>query len=293
MADQRSYERKIDEVCWLICNPPYLERSNPVFPESCVLQLWRIFCLLGEMVEDEEGRLEVALAASEVEIITRQFMAGLGKADDWDPEEFDLVVSVIPAFKFSIFLAVIESKYAIDNDRDTLSEAVKDLHDMFLLDVIKKGKLKKQMDFLPTFREHWIVLQPRLLTLYSNSQEKEKRGEIVLDHQVRLESCLAGGTSRSPVKQKPHRFFLHSNQKKYEFQASSHRYGEGGEGIVLGLTMGVFRHRLEWMGALTKAVENSSEGVRYQIGQARQRREQREEELARRLSHMDIVEQTK
>ena len=55
----------------------------------------------------------------------------------------------------------------------------------------------------------------------------------------------------------------------------------------------MFRHRLEWMGALTKAVENSSEGVRYQIGQARQRREQREEELARRLSHMDIVEQTK
>ena len=61
---------------------------------------------------------------------------------------------------------------------------------------------------------------------------------------------------------------------------------------MLDLTM-VFRHRLEWMGALTKAVENSSEGVRYQIGQARLRREQREEELARRLSHMDIVEQTK
>ena len=61
---------------------------------------------------------------------------------------------------------------------------------------------------------------------------------------------------------------------------------------MLDLTM-VFRHRLEWMGALTKAVENSSEGVRYQIGQARLRREQREEELARRLSHMNIVEQTK
>ena len=221
--DQRSYEKKIDEVCWLICNPPYLERSNPVLSESCVLQLWRIFCLLGEMVEDEEGRLEVALAASEVEIITRQFMAGLGKADDWDPEEFDLVVSVIPAFKFSIFLAVIESKYAIDIDRDTLTEAVKDLHDMFLLDVIKKGKLKKQMDFLPTFREHWIVVQPRLITLYSNCQEKDKRGEIVLDHQVRLEAALAGGSSKSPVKQKPHRFYLYSNQKKYEFQASNHR----------------------------------------------------------------------
>ena len=53
------------------------------------------------------------------------------------------------------------------------------------------------------------------------------------------------------------------------------------------------RHRLEWMGALAKAVDNSGDGVRYQLGQARQRRQQREEELAKRLSHMDIVEQTK
>ena len=84
-------------------------------------------------MEDEEGRLEVALAASEVEIIAKQFVIGLGKSDDWDPEEFDCVVSVIPAFKFSIFLAVIESKYAIDNDSDTLIEAVKELHDYFIL----------------------------------------------------------------------------------------------------------------------------------------------------------------
>ena len=107
-----------------------------MFSDDCVLQLWRIFCHLAELVEDEESRLEVALAASEVEIIAKQFMAALGKSDDWDPEEFDLVVSVIPAFKFSIFLAVIESKYAIDNDSDTLEEAVKDLHDYFLHDVI-------------------------------------------------------------------------------------------------------------------------------------------------------------
>ena len=63
---------------------------------------------------------------------------------------------------------------------------------------------------------------------------------------------------------------------------------------MLTLTMtSLCRYRLEWMGALAKAVDNSGEGVRYQIGLARQRREQREEELARRLSHMDIVEQTK
>ena len=53
------------------------------------------------------------------------------------------------------------------------------------------------------------------------------------------------------------------------------------------------RHRLEWMSAIKKAIDNSGEGVRYQITQARQRRVQREEYLARRLSNMDIVEQTR
>ena len=258
----------------MICNPPYLERTAPVFSDHCVLQLWRIFSHLAELVEDEEGRLEVALAASEVEIIAKQLMAGLGRSEDWDPEEFDCVVSVIPAFKFSIFLAVIESKYAINNDNDTLEEAVKELHDYFILDVIKKGKIKKLMDYFPMYREHWIVIQPRKITLYSNYQEKVKRGEIKLDHQCRLETSQSE-SSKASLKQKPHIFFLHANQKKYEFQASSHR------------------NRLEWMGALSKAVDHSGAQERYQLDLAKQRRLHREEELVRRLSHMDIVEKTK
>ena len=30
--DQRQYEKKIDEVCWLICSPPYLERGSRTLP---------------------------------------------------------------------------------------------------------------------------------------------------------------------------------------------------------------------------------------------------------------------
>ena len=47
------------------------------------------------------------------------------------------------------------------------------------------------------------------------------------------------------------------------------------------------------MCAVKKAIDNSGQGVRYQISQARIRRGQREEDLARRLSHLDIVEQAK
>ena len=179
--------------------------------------------MLGEMVEDEDGRLEVVLAASEVETIISQFMSSIGKREDWDAEEFDSVVSVISGFKFSIFLAVIESKYARDIDNETLIEAVKDLHDMFLLDVIKKGKLKKQMVLIPAFREHWCVVQPRCLSFYSSWEEKEKRGDIPLDSQSRVEAVRSQSSSKSVVKSKPHRFYLHANQKSYEFQATNHR----------------------------------------------------------------------
>lgn len=221
---------------------------------------------------DHDGRMvQVALAASEVEIIAKQFVAGLGRAEDWDPEEFDCVVSVIPAFKFPIFLAVLESKYAVDQDPLTLVEAVRELQDHFLHDVLRKGRLGKQMNYLPLAREHWAVVRPRLLSLYSSTAETRPRAEIPLDPQCRVEAARED----SRVRQRPHRFYLHANQKRYEFHASSHR------------------HRLEWMGALSRAIEHSGPGVRYQLDMARQRREAREQDLARRLSHLDIVEKTK
>ena len=76
--------------------------------------------MLGEMAEDKEGRLEVVLAIPEVETIAYQFKAGIGKGEDWEAEDFDSIVSVIPAVKFSIFLAVIESKYARDIDSEAM-----------------------------------------------------------------------------------------------------------------------------------------------------------------------------
>ena len=41
------------------------------------------------------------MAAGEVENAAYQFMMSLGRGSEWDPEEFDSVASVIPAFKVS------------------------------------------------------------------------------------------------------------------------------------------------------------------------------------------------
>lgn len=274
VTEQRKTELKVDEVCWLICSPYYLERSNPVFPDLCVFQLFRIFCMLAEMVEDEMGNLEVVMAAAEVETVGYHFLSNIGRGSEWSPEEFDQVASVIPAFKFSIFLAVLESKYAKDIDSGTILEAIQDIHDMFILDVIKKGSLKKKMDLLPAYREHWFVLQPHSLTVYSGWSQKEKRGEIPLNSQCRVVN-LTESSSKSPNKQKHHKFFLHANEKVYEFQAANHR------------------GRLQWVSCMQKAIEFSGEEARYQRRLSAERKAQRQEDMARRLSQFDIVERTK
>ena len=89
-------------------------------------------------------------------------MSSLGQGTDWDPEEFDSVVEVIPAFKFGIFLTVLEGKYAKDIDEGGMREAIRDIHDYFVKDILKKGYLGRKMDILPAFREHFFVLQPQV-----------------------------------------------------------------------------------------------------------------------------------
>ena len=42
---------------------------------------------------------QVVMAAGEVENVAYQFMMNLGRGVEWDPEEFDAVAAVIPAFK--------------------------------------------------------------------------------------------------------------------------------------------------------------------------------------------------
>ena len=67
IPDQHKNESKVDEVCWEVCKSNYLERDNPLLPDDCVYMLFRIFCMLGEMVENDKGLLEVVMAAAEVE----------------------------------------------------------------------------------------------------------------------------------------------------------------------------------------------------------------------------------
>ena len=59
VPDQHVAEAKLDDVFWSVCKSHYIERDNPIFPADCVYKLFRVFSMLGEMVENDDGQIEV------------------------------------------------------------------------------------------------------------------------------------------------------------------------------------------------------------------------------------------
>ena len=84
----------------------------------------------------------------------------------------------------NFFFAVLESKYAKDLDEGGSREAIKDIHDYFVKDIIKKGHLGKKMDYLPAFREHYFVLQPQVRQINIIKKINKKLFTYRLDHQI-------------------------------------------------------------------------------------------------------------
>merc|ERR1712110_1087382 len=133
----------------------------------------------------------------------------------------------------------------------------------------------KKMDLLPAFREHFFVLQPHVLTLYAGSSEKDKRGEIVLDGQCRVET-MPDLSTKSPLKKPPgakshSRFQLFANEKIYEFQASDHRT------------------RLQWMSSFRTAIEYAEDSVRYQRSLFEKRKLNRQDEKEKEDEEFDRI----
>ena len=71
-----------------------------------------------------------------------------------------------------------------------------------------------------------MKLSFQAVTFYSSTSEKEKRGEIAIDGQCRVE-VIPDSHSKSPLKtpgSKHHsKFQLFASEKTFEFQASDHR----------------------------------------------------------------------
>lgn len=150
--------------------------------------------------------LQVLLHVSEAHSVACQLGSALGLSEnDASLSGFDSLAGVTSAFRFSTYLAVLEARCnARDVDRsiveqDGIDEAVTDMYNMYLYDVIKKGPLLKRGYLLPTLREYLFVLQPTELNYYKAQDEREHCGTITLNAHCRVDACPTTGRDKVSV----------------------------------------------------------------------------------------------
>ncbi|XP_041979271.1 differentially expressed in FDCP 6-like [Aricia agestis] len=263
----REYEKKISEVSWFVCRKSLLSRDKAVFGDNSVFKLFRIFCLLADLVQDADNtdRYVVVLQPSEAGMVAEQLVHCLGLR--WDAADWDSLGSSIGHFKWTAFLAVLEAKYCCDQQvhPEALVEAVDELYDVFIEDIIKKGYLFKRGYLLPTMREYWCVLQPCALTYYKSSAQKDQCGRIAIDEYCSVEATASDG--------KIQRFQVITPERTFEFGTQDHK------------------SRLQWVSALRQAAAawDGAEGYQRRARATRRgalaRREREVKEARVRLQH--------
>lgn len=250
----KKYQEHIEEVCWLVCKKKFLNREFVAFPEKCVMQLFRVFCFLGELRTSPKDITEVVMVAEEVEEVTSTFVKALGK--EWDSEDFHQLAALLPVFHFQSFLTFLETRYTSGSEPCGLVEATAEVYDLYIGDVIKKGLLKKKLSSLGIWWEMFFVLRPHHMAYFGTKEGSRKNGEVIITSRTRAEPI---GESR-----KAHRFLVTTDDKVVELSALD------------------YKSKLQWISAIQTAAQHSYTHRSYQRYLAGKRRNERQAALARR-----------
>ncbi|CAH1376867.1 hypothetical protein MTP99_018273 [Tenebrio molitor] len=246
LPELRNYEARIAEVCWLVCRRKFVCRENKIFSDESVFQIFRIFCLLGELIPDPhtEDTYQVLLHPSEAYNIAQTLANSLGCP--WDDEDFTNLSISMGTFRLTPFIAVLESRSLVGvKDGYAISEAVTDIYQTLVEDVIKKGYLTKKGYIFPTMREYWFVLRPSELSYYKGRSEKECCGSLPIEPGSRVEAKSG------------YRIVLHTSERAFELGTTDHMT------------------RVQWISALQLAADHSGGGQSYQRLQVARRKMQR------------------
>ncbi|CAG7725678.1 unnamed protein product [Allacma fusca] len=181
-------ESSIDETCWIVTKSKLTQESlkrDPCLDVDSAFKLFRIFCLLADLVRDEDGNAQVLLCSEEADLVFTKFLSALSK--EWDlREEFECLFSNA-IFDLPTFLSVIELKFMKNFQVEEVIEVIHDIYDEFVDDTIKKGALLKRGEYLPKFVERLFILRSSGLTYYSNPKKPKV---IEFDADTRVEEIL-------------------------------------------------------------------------------------------------------
>lgn len=123
----------------------------------------------------------------------------------FDEEDFTNLSISMGSVRLTPFIAVLESRCVIGiKDSKAISEAVTDVYQKIVEDVLKKGYLTKKGYIFPSMREFWFVLRPSELTYFKSRSEKDKCGTLPIETGSRVEATTG------------YRIILHTPERNFE-----------------------------------------------------------------------------
>lgn len=180
--------------------------------------------------------------SSEAAHIIQQLITGMGLDFEADKQYNDLISS--PRYlPFEEFLQSITLGVYKNLSEFALNEAIEEIYQTYINDVIKKGYLLRRGYLLPSLKEYWFVLQPCAFNYYKNQSQKELCGTIILDP-----NCMVRPSSKSTAKtDKVLKFTLSAGERNFELGTQDHR------------------SRMQWIAALQLAITYSMGKEGFQV----------------------------
>uniref|UniRef100_S4R9F4 PH domain-containing protein n=1 Tax=Petromyzon marinus TaxID=7757 RepID=S4R9F4_PETMA len=219
---------QFDEVCWMIAAKKNFLRNRAdaaIISHNDAFKLWRIFNFLSE------DTYPLVMVPEEVEFLLRKLVAAMG--GDWQSAETPELRMLLGGSKRSSSaeerggggggVSVWELLSFLDAQPLTpglepraVSFAIDDVHEEFLLDVMKKGSLSKKGHRRKNWTERWFVLRPGTMSYYMSEHQKEKKGDIVLERPCSV-SSIVDKDGRKCL------FMIKGLEKSFEISASDPR----------------------------------------------------------------------
>lgn len=199
---------KLDHVCWFICSRTYVNQPGRTLDGDNCFKIWCVFNVLAQTGDGEDPVSPAEIDREEAEILVEKVHRLIGIVYDKDGFQRHLG-SENQFLGFPQLLKLVE-KYLFGVDANVVNTVVAEIHEQYVLGVLKKGYLTKKGHFVTNWKERWCVLTPNFLRYFVSRDEKELKGEFRITSKCTVENVNDRGGSKQS------KFILKGEGKDYE-----------------------------------------------------------------------------
>ncbi|XP_074624495.1 switch-associated protein 70-like isoform X1 [Acropora palmata] len=213
---------KIHQLCWKIVEQKFQKSGSHLLSFDAAFKQFIIFNILDI---EETSKVE----KEEIAIVLEKFVHAMGQV--WNPKPMQEFCEG-DVMTFWQYIQCLEEKYIFGNDPSVVDEALEEVVDHVVNEVIKQGYLVKKGHKMKSLKERWFVLKPTNLSYFVNNTCTERKGVITLNMSSAVESVPAKGRYKFTVK-------CGETKIVYELEAKDQK------------------SRLEWIASIQAAIDTS------------------------------------